>query len=279
MLKLGQFEVFCIVDNRFHLDAGSVYGIVPKTIWSKIQQADEDNLLPFDINVFLVKAHGKNILLDSGLGDFLLDKQRKLYGVNQPSALVSGLVQLGLASKDIDFVILSHLHWDHVGGCIKQVDGKPAVVFSKAKHVIHADEWEDANNPDERTLGVYFPNRLQAISDAGLLQLVGNNTEILRGIRAVRIGGHTRGQLGVEVESEDAKLIYYADNFLSCHHLKIPYVSATDLFPLETQRCKREMLPKIVAGGWYVAMDHDLDNKVTRITFDGLKYNCEKVEV
>lgn len=279
MLRLGEFEVHCIVENRFYLDAGSVYGIVPKTIWSRLQQADENNLLPFDINVFLVRAHGKNILLDSGLGDFLLDKQRKLYGCEKPSNLVPGLAKIELKPEDIDFVILSHLHWDHAGGCIKQADGKAQVVFPKAKHVIHADEWEDANHPDERTSGVYFPNRLKAIEEAGLLRLVKGETEVLPGVKVVRIGGHTRGQLGTEVESNGQKLIYYADNFLSCHHLKIPYVSATDLFPLETQRCKREALPKIVEGKWFVAMDHDLDFKVTRLTYDGLKYICEKVDI
>jgi len=279
MLKLGEFEVDCIIENRFYLDAGSVYGIVPKTIWSKLQQADKDNLLPFDINVFLVRGHGKRILLDSGLGDFLLDKQRKLYGCEQPSNLVPGLAALGLLPGDIDYVVLSHLHWDHVGGCIKQVDGQPKVVFPNARHVIHQDEWEDANHPDERTVGVYLPNRLRAISDAGLLELISDDREIVPGVKAVRIGGHTRGQLGVEVDSEGSKLIYYADNFLSCHHLKIPYVSAADLFPLETQRCKREALPKIVDGHWYVAMDHDLEYKVTRVKFDGLKYICEKVDI
>jgi glyoxylase-like metal-dependent hydrolase (beta-lactamase superfamily II) len=279
MLQLGEFEIHCIVENRFYLDAGSVYGIVPKTIWSRLQQADDNNLLPFDINVFLVNAHEKWILLDSGLGDFLLDKQRKLYGCEKPSNLLPGLAKIGLKPGDIDFVVLSHLHWDHVGGCITQVDGKPHVVFTRAKHVIHEHEWEDANHPDERTGGVYFPKRLQVINDAGLLQLVSGETELVPGVKVVRIGGHTRGQLGTEVESDGKKLIYYADNFLSCHHLKIPYVSATDLFPLETQRCKREALPKIAEGGWYVAMDHDLDHKVTRLSYDGLKYTCEKVEL
>jgi glyoxylase-like metal-dependent hydrolase (beta-lactamase superfamily II) len=279
MLKLGAFEVYCIVENRFYIDAGSVYGVVPKAIWSKLQRADDENLLPFDTNVFLVKAHGKNILLDSGLGDYLQDKQRKLYRCEQPSALVSGLAALGLTPDDINIVCLSHLHWDHAGGCIKLVNGKSQPVFSNAKHYVHADEWEDANHPDERTIGVYFPGRLKAINDAGLLELVREDTDILPGIRLVKIGGHTRGQLGVEIESGGEKLIYYGDNFLSCHHLKIPYVPASDLFPLDTQRCKRETLPKIVAGNWYVAMDHDLEYKIARVKYDGLKYSCDKVEI
>ena len=279
MLKLGEFEVHCIVENRFHLDAGSVYGIVPKSIWSKLQQPDEENLLPFDTNVFLIKARGKYILLDSGLGDYLHDKQRKLYRCEQSSRLITGLAAIGIAPEQVNIVVLSHLHWDHAGGCIKLVDNKPMPVFPNARHYVHADEWEDANHPDERTSGVYFPHRLKAISDAGLLELVTDDSEILLGVKVVKIGGHTRGQLGVEVVSQGSKLIYYADNFLSCHHLKIPYVPAVDLFPLDTQRCKRETLPKIVAGGWYVAMDHDLEYKITRIKYDGLKYTCEKVEI
>ncbi|MFH2054902.1 MAG: MBL fold metallo-hydrolase [bacterium] len=279
MLKIGEFKVHCIVENRFHLDAGGVYGIVPRSIWSRLQQADENNLLPFDTNVFLLQAHGKNILFDVGLGDYLEEKQRKLYGVSEPSRLVPGLKSLGLEPEDIDFVLLSHLHWDHVGSCIRLVGDQPMPTFPNAQHYVHADEWQDAMHPDERTGGVYFPDRLQAIERAGLLRLIEQDTEVLPGIKLVRIGGHTRGQLGVEVESGGEKLIYYADNFLSCHHLKIPYVPASDLFPLDTQRCKRETLPKAAEGGWYVAMDHDIENKVVKIKYDGLKYRCEKVEI
>jgi glyoxylase-like metal-dependent hydrolase (beta-lactamase superfamily II) len=226
-----------------------------------------------------LQAHGKNLLFDVGLGDFLLDKQKKLYGVDTPSNLIPGLAELGVAPDEIDYVLLSHLHWDHAGGCIKQVAGVPAVVFPQALHFVHRDEWHDANHPDERTRGVYFPERLRAIADADLLQLVGDTHEVLPGVNLVRIGGHTRGQLGVEVESRGAKLIYYADNFLSCHHLKVPYVPAMDLFPLETQRCKRETLPRAAAGGWYLAMDHELENKVVKIKYDGLKYTCEKIGI
>lgn len=279
MLKVGQFRVHCIVENRFHLDAGGVYGIVPRSIWSRLQQADDNNLLPFDTNVFLLQAHGKNIISDVGLGDFLEEKQRKLYGCDESSNLVPGLAALGLQPEDIDFVLLSHLHWDHVGGCIKQVDGIAAPVFPNARHYVHADEWQDAMNPDERTVGVYFPDRLRALENAGLLQRIDKDTEVLPGVKLVKIGGHTRGQLGVEVEAGGEKLIYYADNFLSCHHLKIPYVPASDLFPLDTQRCKRETLPRAAEGGWYVAMDHDIENKVVKINYDGLKYRCVKVEI
>lgn len=280
MLKLGEFRVHCIVENRFYLDAGAVYGIVPRSIWSKLQQADENNLLPFDTNVFLLQAHDKNILFDVGLGNFLLERQQKLYGVSAPSRLIPELAKLGLQPQDIDLVLLSHLHWDHVGACIRQVDGRPRATFSKAEHHVHEDEWEDANRPDERTIGVYFPDRLSAIHEAGLLRTISDEErEILPGIKMVRIGGHTRGQMGIEVESGGEKLIYYADNFLSCHQLKIPYVSAMDLYPLETQRCKRETLPKAASEGWFIAMDHELENKIVKLDYDGLKYSCRKVEI
>jgi glyoxylase-like metal-dependent hydrolase (beta-lactamase superfamily II) len=279
MLQLGEFQLYCIVENRFHLDAGTAFGIVPRSIWGKLRQPDENNLLPFDTNVFLLKAHGKNILFDVGLGDYLLDKQKKLYGVESPSNLIQGLKALGIEPGDIDFVLLSHLHWDHAGSCITWAEGRPTVTFPNAQHYVHRYEWEDANHPDERTLGVYFPDRLQAIADAGLLQLLDENAEVLPGVKLVKIGGHTRGQMGVEVESNGEKLIYYADNFLSCHHLKIPYVAAMDLFPLDTQRCKRETLPKAAAEGWYIAMDHELEYKVVKIVYDGLKYSCVKVEI
>jgi glyoxylase-like metal-dependent hydrolase (beta-lactamase superfamily II) len=279
MLQVGKFEVNCIVENRFYLDAGVVYGIVPRKIWSKLQQPDEDNLLPFDTNVFVVRAHDKNVLFDVGLGDYLEEKQRKLYGCFSPSNLIDGLAELGLKPEDVDYVLLSHLHWDHAGGCIKLVGDRPQPVFSNARHYVQADEWEDAMCPDERTVGVYFPERLSVIQQAGLLQTVDGDTEVLPGIKLVKIGGHTRGQQGVELESDGIKLIYYADNLLSCHHLKVPYVPATDLYPLDTQRCKREILPRAAEGDWLVAMDHELENKVVKIRYDGLKYRCERVDI
>ncbi|MGB5138896.1 MAG: MBL fold metallo-hydrolase, partial [Candidatus Zixiibacteriota bacterium] len=271
-IQLGSFEINCIVENRIFLDAGSVYGIIPKSIWSKHHEVDSTNLLPFDINLFVVRAAGKNIIFDAGLGDFLEDRQRKLYGTAHQSALIPGLVRLGLTPEDIDIVILSHLHWDHAGGCVRSVNGLTEMVFPNARHIVHSWEWEDASNPDERTGGVYFPARLEIIAESGKLELIDTNRrEIIPGVDAVRIGGHTRGQLGIEIESNGHKLIYYADNFPSCHHLKVPYVSATDLFPLDTQRCKRETLPKAFEGGWLIAMDHDVDCKIVRLKHDGLK--------
>ncbi len=278
MLQLGDFKIHCIVENRIYLDAGSVYGIIPKSIWSKHQQADSNNLIPFDINVFVAQGHGHNIIFDAGLGDYLEDRQRKLYGTSQPSAMSAGLAKIGLTPADIDIVILSHLHWDHAGGSVKSTSGSTELVFPNALHFVHEFEWQDASHPDERTSGVYFPARLAAIMNAGRLQLVDSDTaEVTLGVKIVRIGGHTRGQLGVEIESGGKKLIYYADNFPSCHHLKVPYVSATDLYPLDTQRCKRETLPKAHEGGWFIAMDHDLESKIVRLKYDGLKYTCEKV--
>lgn len=278
MLQLGNFEIHCIVENRIYLDAGSVFGIIPKSIWSKHQQADANNLIPFDVNVFVVRGNGHSIIFDAGLGDFLEDRQRKLYGTMQPSAMTAGLAKIGLTVDDIDIVILSHLHWDHAGGTVRKVNDKTELCFPRARHITHQFEWEDASHPDERTSGVYFPDRLSAIELAGKLELVsGELNEICEGVCVVRIGGHTRGQLGVHIESQGQKIIYYADNFPSCHHLKVPYVSATDLFPLETQRCKRETLPKAFEGGWLIAMDHDIECKVARLKYDGLKHTCEKV--
>ncbi len=156
---------------------------------------------------------------------------------------------MDLTPQDIDIVILSHLHWDHAGGSVRNLDGQTELCFPNARHITHQLEWEDSLQPDERTASVYFPERLTAIEQAGKLELVSTERhDVCDGVSVVRIGGHTRGQLGVHIESQGQKLIYYADNFPSCHHLKVPYVSATDLYPLETQRCKRETLPKSLRG-------------------------------
>lgn len=264
-MRVGEYEVFSIVENRFYLDGGAMFGIIPKVIWQKLIPADENNLIPLDTNILLVKHKNKNILIDGGIGDNLTEKERKIYGLYTPSNLEAGLLNYGVRPEEVNFVIFSHLHADHSCGTIKAVKGRELPRFPKAVHLVQKTEWEDASHPDERTGAAYLINHLEILEKHKLLKLVQGDEEIFPGLKVKRTGGHTSGHQAIILESEGQKLVFYADIIPTSAHLRIPYVASIDLFPLETMRLKRVLLPELYEEQAYVAFDHDLKIKIAKI--------------
>ncbi len=277
-LTLGDFELFSFVENRCYLDGGSVYGVVPKALWSKLTPPDDNNLIPLDTNLLLVKAHGKRILIECGIGDFLTDIERKVYSCDAPSRIDDCLSRLGMASDMIDYVILTHLHLDHVGGAfVADSDGRPQPRFPNARHVIRKEEWEAAMNPDDRSKVVYPTERLRCLDESNLVDIIDADTEVLPGIWAVKSGGHTRGHQIVTVSSGSGTVVYTGDMFPLTSHLRPTYIAASDLYPLETLEHKKKLLTGIVENGWIIAFDHDLEYKFATLKRHGRAFVPEKV--
>jgi len=255
-----------------------MFGVVPRKIWGKLLPPDEDNLVPMETNLFLLKANGKNILFDAGLGDCLSPVERKIYASSGETALDSGLKNLGLQPADVDYVLLTHLHTDHAGGSVRK-DGENLVPrFSKARYIVQKIEWNDATNPNERTSAVYIPDRLRVLEKAGQLELVDGDVEVMPGIKLTRTGGHTAGHQAIEATSEGFTVVYYADIVPSSHHIRIPYVASVDLFPLETMEVKRKLVERLLAGNMAIGFDHDVDIKIGRVVDENGKVLVRKVE-
>ena len=268
MLKLGDFQIFSLVEGRFHLDGGAMFGIVPKIMWEKLIPPNDKNLVPLDTNLLLVKTKGKNILIDSGLGDVFTERERKIYAAYNPSNLDVGLLSLGVKPEEIDMVILSHLHADHACGTVKTENGKELPRFKRAKVVVQKSEWEDALNPDERTAAGYLMNHLSILDEYKVLELVEGEAEILPGIKVVKTGGHTEGHQGVEISGNGEKLIYYGDIVPTSHHLKPHYGASLDLYPRQTMQVKKKIIPEAIGREWYIAFDHDLKIKIAKLKKD-----------
>ncbi|MEA2031030.1 MAG: MBL fold metallo-hydrolase [candidate division Zixibacteria bacterium] len=277
-MKLGEFEIDSFVEYEFKLDGGGMFGVVPKKIWNRLIPADENNLIPMVTRLFVLRAHGKVMIFDIGLGDTLSDQEKKIYGIHSESMLESGLQGLGLTVNDIDYVILSHLHTDHAGGAVKKEGDKFVPRFPNAKHIIDRREWSEACNPNERTSAVYIPARYQALEDTGRVELIDPDIELFPGIRAVHTGGHTIGHFGLQIESGGEQLWYYADIFCTSAHIPVPYVPATDLYPLKTMEVKRRALPEIVNDGVIVAFDHDVNMPFGRVKQEGKKIKVKAVD-
>ena len=242
-----------------------MFGVVPKKIWNKLLPADESNLVPMETNLFVLKAEGKNILLDCGLGDCLSDPEKKIYAVDSETGMESGLSDIGLTADDIDIVFLSHLHTDHAGGAVKQSGDKYVPRFKNAEYKVQKDEWNDALNPNERTSAVYIPERLKPIDEAGQLRLIEGEAEIVPGVKAILTGGHTPGHQAIEAISGETLFVYYADIIPFTFHVRIPYVAGVDLDPLTTMEVKRKLIPRLLASDNMIAFDHDVNIRLGKL--------------
>jgi glyoxylase-like metal-dependent hydrolase (beta-lactamase superfamily II) len=277
-MRFGNFEIFSIVENSFKIDGGAMFGVVPKIIWERLVPSDEFNRVKLDLNLLLVKIEGENVLIDTGMGDALSEKQKKIYGIQKPSALEKKLSELDLTCEDIDLVILTHLHADHAGGVVKLDEfGKKTPRFPNARHIIQIKEWNDAMSPDERTSATYLTENLKLLKEHDLLELVDGEDEVAKGIKVKSTGGHTPGHQVVFIEDGNNKILCPGDIIPTASHLKIPYVASVDLFPLETMELKRKFLNMCINDGWLLAFDHDLNIKIGKLEKSGIEIKVNKV--
>jgi glyoxylase-like metal-dependent hydrolase (beta-lactamase superfamily II) len=277
-MQLGDFQILPLVEQRFKLDGGSMFGVVPKKIWGRLVKADEANLVEMHTNLFVIKANGQNILCDTGLGDCLTEQERKIYAAFGKTGLETGLKEHGLAPDDIDYLFLSHLHTDHAGGAVKNDNGKLVTRFKNARYIMQKREWEDASSPNERTSAVYIKERLDVLEKSGQMELLNGNSDILPGVKAVLTGGHTPGHQGIEVSSDGKTAVYYADIMPFSYHARIPYVAAVDLNPLETMDVKRKLVKRLLDEDMVICFDHDTEIKIGRLTLDDKKVVVNKIE-
>ena len=258
-MRVGRYDVEIFSDGTFKLDGGSMFGVVPKVLWQRHKPADQRNRVEMDMSCLLIRDEDGHVaVVETGAGTKLTQRQRDIYGVERPPALLDELARRGVRPEDVTLVINTHLHFDHAGGNTHRRDGELVATFPRASYVFQRLEWNDAIHPNERTRGSYFAEDYVPLEAAGRLELVDDSVELLPGLRVDRVQGHTRGTQTVRV-SDGGQTVFFSSDFLpDRHHLPLPWIPAFDLFPLETLEAKRAIIARAVEERWIVAFTHDL---------------------
>jgi methylmalonyl-CoA epimerase len=255
--KLGALELVSLSDGFFHLDGGAMFGVVPRTLWEKRFPPDDRNRLTLGLRPLLVRGE-RTLLIDAGCGDKLDAKSAEIYGVDRRYHLDHALADAGLTAADIDLVLASHLHFDHVGGfTARGEDGRVVPRFPNARYLAHRGEWADATHPHERNRASYLQENFVPLQSAGVLDLVDDDAEIMAGVRLRRSGGHTQHHQVVMITSQSETAVFTADMFPTSVHAPDAWLMGYDLYPMDTLAFKRTFAREAIEREYLIFFEHD----------------------
>ncbi|MGE3979520.1 MAG: MBL fold metallo-hydrolase, partial [Nitrospira sp.] len=220
--------------------------------------ADELNRISLSLTALLIRANGKNILVDTGLGPKEDEKFQRMFAIERTPTILESLKRLGLGPEDIHLVINTHLHFDHAGGNTTREDhGHIGPTFPKARYVIQRGEFEDAACANERTRASYRSENFAPIDHINQWEFLHGDTELVPGVTTVVTAGHTRYHQSVKIESEGQIAFFLGDLIPTVSHLPLPYIMGYDLFPIQTLETKRWVLDRAFEEGWLLLFEHD----------------------
>jgi len=218
-------RLFPIETCRFRLDGGAMFGVVPKNLWSRTNPADDQNRIDMAARLLLIKRNERTILVDTGLGYKLSDKMREIYNLDfSRFTLEHSLAEVGESVDTITDVIVTHLHFDHVGGAVKKKLDQYVPTFPSARYHVQKQQWQWALNPSERDRASYIPENFLPLKEHGVLNLLDGETDLFPGIHVIPLEGHTFGQQVVLVETDRVKVLYAADLIPIASHIPGPYI-------------------------------------------------------
>jgi len=276
-VTFGDVELLPLLDGRFRLDGGAMFGVVPKPLWEKRTPADERNRIAMSIRPLLVRTGSRNVLIDAGIGDKMSDKEVEIYAVDRTDNLDRSLATAGLTVRDIDLVVATHLHFDHAGGFTSVIDGVLHPRFPRARYVIRRGEWEDALHPHERNRASYLAENYAPLEAAGLVDFIDDDGEVLPGIRVWRTGGHTRHHQAVFIEAAGRTAAFVADLIPTTAHVDPAWIMGYDLYPMETLAAKKRFIGEAVAGEYVIFFEHDPVVAAGILRPDGRRLTVEPV--
>jgi glyoxylase-like metal-dependent hydrolase (beta-lactamase superfamily II) len=252
---LGDLELTILTDGEYYLDGGTFFGVVPKIMWQRRWAPDEMNRLRAACNSVLIRGGEKTVLIETGIGNKLGDKMRKIYGHEEK--LMKSFEEAGVSPDEIDIVINTHLHFDHCGWNTIYRDGRPVPTFPNAHYYVQEGEWRHGQLQTERDRISYISDNYNPLIEAGQMTLLKGDGEITPGISVRIYPGHTQYMQSVIIESQGKKACYISDLIPTTQHLDLTWGMSFDLYPLDTLNSKKRFYAEAIPEEWLVIFTHD----------------------
>jgi len=270
MFQIGDIELYIFNDATTYMDPGGLFGLVPRVLWSRRYSADDRHLIRCATHNLLIRAAGKNIIVDTGFGNNLGDLQRRFLHIDEFDGAHQGLAAVDISAEDIDIVIDTHLHDDHCTGNFRlAADGSRAPAFPNAEYLVQRREFEDATHLNERTRATYRPENYVPLHESGQLRLLDGDAEIAPGISAIPTPGHTPGHMSVRIESRDQHAAFLCDMAsLAVHFERLAWMTSFDVEPLVTLECKRRWQKWALETDALLIFPHDATTPAGRLRQD-----------
>jgi glyoxylase-like metal-dependent hydrolase (beta-lactamase superfamily II) len=270
-------KLYSINTGYFKLDGGAMFGVVPKSMWNKINPADENNMCRWALRCLLIEDGNKLILVDNGIGDKQDAKFFGHYYLHEMQTISACLAKYGFSKNDITDVFLTHLHFDHCGGSVEREGDKLVTAFKNATYWSNEQHWNWAINPNDREKASFLKENILPIQESGQLKFAehwfkkalpekGWHTTIdgrlksvsfLNNIDIIYTHGHTDAMMLPKINYKGRTIVYMADLLPSHGHIPIPYIMAYDMFPLTTLKEKKMFLQEAVENDYILFFEHD----------------------
>lgn len=254
-MKLGRFSVYYLNGGITNIDGGAMFGVVPRALWIRKYEVNNKNQIPLPTHPILVQTDDKNVIIDTGIGfGKLTDKERRNFGAEYESHINEDLEALDMTTKDIDYVLMTHMHFDHAAGL---TDNEGHAIFENAIHIIQQDEWHEFQSPNLRSKSTYWKKNNGDFQQK--LLLFDREMEILPGIKIMHTGGHSFGHSIITIESEGEKAIHMGDIFPTIAHRNPLWVTAYDDYPMQSIREKERLIPNYILDDYWFLYYHDVN--------------------
>lgn len=259
-------KLYSINTGYFKLDGGAMFGVVPKSIWNKINPADDNNMCSWALRSLLIEDGNRLILVDNGMGDKQDAKFFGYYYLHGDDTLDRSLAKHGFNRNDITDVILTHLHFDHCGGSIEKKGDQLVPAFKNATFWSNKEHWDWAVQPNEREKASFLKENILPIEQSGRLKHIAvtdgskdrlGSTSFTDSISVRFVNGHTQAMMLPQISYKGKTVVYMADLLPSQGHMPIPYVMAYDMIPLTTLNEKKAFLKEAVEGDYVLFFEHD----------------------